>query len=62
LLLRGKVDIKTVQGRLGHAKASTTLDMYAAVMPQSDREAAVLMGGILSKRTEPQKLAGVVNL
>jgi integrase len=40
-------DIRTVAGRLGHAKPSTTLDVYAHVMPQRDRDAALGIGAAL---------------
>lgn len=46
--IRAKVDIKTVSGRLGHAKASTTLDIYAHVVDAADRELADHMGALLS--------------
>jgi integrase len=39
-LLGSGVDIRTVSGRLGHARASTTLDRYSAFLPARDREAA----------------------
>ena len=48
LLLASGEDIKTVQARLGHAKASTTLDMYAHAMPEKDKEAAQIIGNLLS--------------
>jgi len=48
LLIAQGVDIKTVQTRLGHEKASTTLDIYAGVMPGKDREAARVVGALLS--------------
>ncbi|MDR1184644.1 MAG: hypothetical protein LBK67_07600 [Coriobacteriales bacterium] len=54
------MDIKTVQGRLGHTLASTTLDIYASIMPAKDREAANIVGSIL---TAPAPIVGeVVNL
>jgi site-specific recombinase XerD len=60
LLISQGVDIKTVQARLGHEKASTTLDLYAGVMPGNDREAASIIGTILAA---PKPLLGdVVNL
>jgi integrase len=49
----GSYDLKTVQTRLGHSLASTTLDLYAAIMPGKDREAAGFIGSILSKETQP---------
>jgi len=48
LLIGEKADIKTVQGRLGHAQASTTLDLYAGVIPAKDKEAADIVGSILA--------------
>ena len=49
LLIAQGVDIKTIQGRLGHEKASTTLDTYAGILPENDREAANVFGAILEK-------------
>lgn len=46
-LLAAGVDVRTVAGRAGHARASTTLDVYAAFVPATDRTAADLLGGIL---------------
>lgn len=48
LLLAHGEDIKTVQARLGHSKASTTLDMYAHAIPEKDKEAAKLIGDLLN--------------
>jgi integrase len=60
LLIGEKADIKTVQGRLGHAQASTTLDIYASVIPAKDKEAATIVGSILAA---PTPVTGeVVNL
>jgi integrase len=42
-LLGAGVDVRTVAGRLGHAQASTTLDVYAAFLPANDRAAADLL-------------------
>lgn len=54
LLLGNGTDIKTVQNRLGHAKASTTLDIYAHAIPENDRTAANLMANILEEnKPEP---------
>lgn len=46
-LLAAGVDPRTVAGRLGHARTSTTLDIYAAFVPARDRDAADVMGGVL---------------
>jgi integrase len=59
LIARG-VDIKTVQGRLGHERASTTLDLYAGILPEKDREAANVVGSLLAAPTP--ELGVVVNL
>jgi integrase len=54
LLVAGGYDLKTVQARLGHSQASTTLDLYAAVMPGKDKEAAGFIGSILSREKQPE--------
>jgi predicted RNA binding protein YcfA (HicA-like mRNA interferase family) len=38
------VDVRTVAGRLGHARTSTTLDRYAAFIPARDQDAADIIG------------------
>lgn len=43
-LLTSGVDVRTVAGRLGHRNPSTTLNVYAAFVAESDREAANLLG------------------
>ena len=48
LLLASGEDLKTVQARLGHAKASTTLDMYAQAIPEKDKEAAQVIHNLLN--------------
>lgn len=39
-MLDAGVPLRTVSGRLGHRRTSTTADIYAAWLPASDREAA----------------------
>ena len=46
--LQNGVDIKTVSGMLGHYSAGFTLDTYAHVTTAAQREAAKIMGNILS--------------
>lgn len=46
-MLAAGVDVKTVSGRLGHARTSTTLDIYAGFVPARDREAADALGRLL---------------
>ncbi len=40
-MISSGVDIRTVSGRLGHRRTSTTTDRYAAFVPAADRAAAV---------------------
>ena len=46
-LLTAGIDVRTVAGRLGHGRPSTTLNTYAAFLPQADRRAADIVGGLL---------------
>lgn len=46
-LLYNGVDIRTVSERLGHAKVSTTLELYAHVLPGRDDAAAEAFGEVL---------------
>ncbi len=45
-LLAG-VPVRTVSGRLGHANAATTLNVYAPFLEASDRKAADVIEGLL---------------
>lgn len=49
-LLAAGVPVRTVAGRLGHANAATTLNVYAHVLESSDEDAATVLGDLL---TEP---------
>jgi len=46
-LLAAGVPVRTVSGRLGHANAATTLNVYAHFLEASDREAADVIGELL---------------
>ena len=48
-LLDAGVPVKTVSGRLGHARPATALHIYAHFVPATDRLAADSMGRILSR-------------
>ena len=62
-LLAGGEDVKTVQQRLGHQQASTTLDIYAGFIPAKDMEAASKIGVLLSRaQEEADKYGEVINL
>ncbi len=56
-LLAAGVPVRTVSGRLGHANASTTLNVYAHFLEASDRVAADVMAGLLDTRTPPPDAA-----
>jgi integrase len=45
------VPVKTVSGRLGHARPATTLNVYAHFIPATDRVAADVIGGLLASRS-----------
>ena len=47
IMLRARVPVKVVSERLGHANVAITLDVYAHVTKQDDREAAALLGRVL---------------
>jgi integrase len=47
LLLNKGVDILTISRRIGHSKASITLDVYAHLMGGADQEAALVIEGVL---------------
>lgn len=48
LLINADVDLKTVSQRLGHARLSTTLDIYTHAIPSANEKAADKMEQILS--------------
>ncbi len=48
-LLAAGTDVRTVSGRLGHADASTTLDIYSHFVRHADEQAAGTIGAILDR-------------
>lgn len=51
-LLSAHMDVKTVADRLGHSKASTTLNIYAHAIPANDSKAAEMMDSLLNGKPE----------
>jgi integrase len=49
-LLSAGVDVRTVAGRLGHRNAATTLNVYSHFVPESDQEAAEILGRLNAPR------------
>lgn len=52
LLIAGKMDIKTVSARLGHAQASTTLNIYSHSLKSSDRKASDTLENLFNKNKD----------
>jgi len=52
LLISEGVDILTVSKRLGHAKVSTTLDIYSHVLAKSDEKASSALDDLLYKEKQ----------
>lgn len=52
LLISEGVDILTVSKRLGHAKVSTTLDIYSHVLAKSDEKACSAIDSLLYRKGE----------
>ena len=57
-LLAGGVPISTVAGRLGHARASTTLNVYSHFVPATDRVAADLLASLLTSTAPSEPAPG----
>lgn len=56
LSLYSGTDIKAVSKRLGHSKASTTMDIYAHALEETDREAAENVANLIRKN-----IGGITN-
>ncbi len=48
LLLSTGVDVKTISSRLGHSTVSTTLDIYAHALNETDKKASENLKNILA--------------
>lgn len=59
-LLAANVPVRTVSGRLGHADAAVTLNVYGHFLEASDQDAAAIIGGLLAEpRRDDVAPAGV---
>jgi integrase len=47
-MLAHDVAVVTVSQRLGHARASTTVNVYGHCIPGADRDAAQFISGLIS--------------
>ena len=52
LLIASGADIKTVQARLRHASAKTTLDTYGHLWPDTDESTRAAVGEVIRERME----------
>lgn len=50
LLIASGADIKTVQARMRHASARTTLDTYGHLWPDADESTRSAVGAVISER------------
>lgn len=48
LLIANHADIRTVSGRLGHARTSTTMDIYSHLIRSADKEAACTIEKVIN--------------
>lgn len=52
LLIASGADIKTVQARMRHATARTTLDTYGHLWPDADESTRSAIGAVLAERMD----------
>jgi integrase len=50
LLIASGADIKTVQARMRHASATTTLDTYGHLWPDADGSTRTAIGAVIAER------------
>jgi integrase len=62
LLIASGADIKTVQARMRHATARTTLDVYGHLWPDADESTRSAIGAVIAERMDPQKFSPAVPL
>lgn len=52
LLIFSRADIKTVQARMRHVSARTTLDTYSHLWPDADESTRSAIGAVIAKRMD----------
>jgi len=52
LLIASGADIKSVQARMRHASARTTLDTYGHLWPDADESTRTAVGAVIKQRLE----------
>lgn len=52
LLIASGADIKTVQARMRHASATTTLDIYGHLWPDADESTRSAIGVVIADRMD----------
>lgn len=50
MLINKRQDVKTVQARMRHASASTTLDIYGHLWPDADETTRSAIGEVIAER------------
>ncbi len=61
LLIASSADVKVVQARLRHASATTTLNCYAHMWPDSDESTRAAVGAVLAARADSSRTSGVAS-
>ena len=57
LLIASRADIKTVQARMRHASARTTLDTYGHLWPDADESTRSAVGAVIAERMDSSRTA-----
>jgi len=58
LLIASGADVKTVQARLRHVSAKTTLDTYGHIWPDRDESTRAAVDAVITARTEQRRNSG----